>query len=217
MLVINTKTYSKSDLKHSVKIAKISEQLAKSQKKTIILCLQATELKEVNENSRLPLFAQHIDPITPGAHTGYVLAESVAESGAIGTLLNHSEHQIDMKTLKASIARAREANLLVLACATTPKKAAQIAKLEPDMIAIEPPELIGGDISVATARPEIITNTIKAVTKVANIPVLCGAGVKTREDVEIALKLGAKGVLVASGIVKANNVKKEIKELLDGM
>jgi len=42
---------------------------------------------------------------------------------------------------------------------------------------------------------------------------LCGAGIVTGEDVAAAVKLGAKGVLVASGIVKAKNWIKVIEEL----
>ena len=37
------------------------------------------------------------------------------------------------------------------------------ARLNPDMIAVEPPELIGGDISVTTADPSIVSGTAAAV------------------------------------------------------
>ena len=46
---------------------------------------------------------------------------------------------------------------------------------------------------------------------------LCGAGIKTAIDAAKAIELGAKGILVASGIVCAKNPEKAIKELLDGM
>ena len=92
-----------------------------------------------------------------------------------------------------------------------------IAFLEPDMIAMEPPELIGGDISVSTARPEAIVETIEAVKSVKSVPVLVGAGIKNGQDVKKAIELGAKGVLVASGIVKAKDPKKAINDLVDGM
>ncbi|MDY6788588.1 MAG: triose-phosphate isomerase, partial [Candidatus Nanohaloarchaea archaeon] len=38
---------------------------------------------------------------------------------------------------------------------------------------------------------------------------------KTEEDVEKALELGAEGVLVASGVVKASDPEKEIKKFVD--
>jgi triosephosphate isomerase len=37
------------------------------------------------------------------------------------------------------------------------------------------------------------------------VNVLCGAGITKGEDVGSALKLGTKGVLVASGVVKAKD------------
>ena len=210
LLVINLKTYAESDIKHAKKIAKAVKDINSD---SIILCPENTELGCLKQE-KANLFAQHIDSVEPGAHTGYTLAESVKENGAIGTILNHSEHKLPIKELQKCIKRAKENNLLTLVCASTPAEAKKIAKFSPAMIAIEPPELIGGDISVSTAKPEIITKTIKAVEKVNNIPVLCGAGIKNRDDVQKSIELGAKGVLVASGIVKSKSPKRAIKNLI---
>jgi triosephosphate isomerase len=46
------------------------------------------------------------------------------------------------------------------------------------------------------------------------VPVLCGAGVKTGKDVRRALELGAKGVLLASGVVKAKDPRKALQDLV---
>jgi triosephosphate isomerase len=54
------------------------------------------------------------------------------------------------------------------------------------------------------------------VNSVEKIPVLCGAGVKNGEDVRKAKELGAKGILVASGVVKAENPEEAIRDLLEG-
>lgn len=217
ILVINAKTYNESNIKKVVKIAKICEVIEKKYMKDIIFCPQVTELGLVCHASNVKVFSQHIDAVQPGAHTGFVLAESVKELGAIGTILNHSEHKLNFETLKKSILRAKKAGLLSLVCASTPREAMKIASLKPDMIAIEPPELIGGDVSVSTAKPEVITDTVAKVNKVANIPVLCGAGIKSKEDVKIAISLGAKGVLVASGVIKSQNPRKSISELVSGL
>ena len=101
----------------------------------------------------------------------------------------------------------------VLACADSPKEVTKLKKLKPDFIAYEPPELIGGDISVSTARPKLITDSVK---KAGKIPLLVGAGIKNTNDVKISIKLGAKGVFVASGIIKAKNKRKEILSLIKG-
>jgi triosephosphate isomerase len=76
----------------------------------------------------------------------------------------------------------------------------------PDMIAIEPPELIGTGISISKARPELITESVKQIRKVnRSVKVLCGAGVTTAEDVSKALELGSEGVLVASAVAKSKD------------
>jgi triosephosphate isomerase len=44
---------------------------------------------------------------------------------------------------------------------------------------------------------------------------LCGAGVKTGEDVAMALKLGSEGILVASGVVKAKYPESILREFAE--
>jgi triosephosphate isomerase len=44
--------------------------------------------------------------------------------------------------------------------------------------------------------------------------VLCGAGISKGEDLRAALDLGSKGVLLASGIVKAKDPKAALEDLI---
>ena len=212
MIVINLKTYKEATGKNAVEIAKKCEKY-----KNILIAAQLSDIYRITKETKTAVIAQHIDAARQGRDTGFVTAEAVKEAGAVGTLINHSEHQLPFEAIKRTIERAKENKLITIVCADTPEKAAEIAKLNPDYIAIEPPELIAGDISVSTAKPEIITNTIKSVNKIKKIPVLCGAGIKSRQDVKKAIELGAKGVLVASGIVKAENQEKAIKEIAEGL
>ena len=53
---------------------------------------------------------------------------------------------------------------------------------------------------------------MKAVDK--GIKVLCGAGVKNGGDVKAAIDLGAEGVLLASGVVKAKDPESVIRDLI---
>jgi len=90
-----------------------------------------------------------------------------------------------------------------------------LAELNPTFIAVEPPELIGGDISVTTADPAIVSDTVAAVKAVnPSVRVLCGAGVKNGKDVAKALELGAEGVLLASGVTKAKDVHAVLADLV---
>jgi triosephosphate isomerase len=215
VLLINLKTYEEGTGKNALSLARTAASLA-NEDVEIILAAQPMDIRAVTESVSIPVFAQHIDPVTYGSRTGWILPEAVKAAGAKGTLLNHSERRIDIETIKKSLARCREAGLTTVVCAETPEKAKEIAALHPDYIAIEPPELIGGDISVSKARPEVITESVEKVNSVARIPVLCGAGVKDAEDVRKAIELGAKGILVASGVIKTKNQKEAIIDLLKG-
>jgi len=77
------------------------------------------------------------------------------------------------------------------------------------------PALIGGKISVSTAKPHVIEKAAKAVR--GKCKLLVGAGVHTAEDVRTSLKLGASGVLLASGVTKARNKKKVLMDLVKGL
>lgn len=217
VIVVNFKTYAEATGESAVELAKICEEIAKETGKNIIVAVQEADMYRVAQAVSIPVFSQDIEPIEPGAHTGHTLPEAIKESGAVGTLLNHSEYRFPMDMLIKSIKRAKEIGLFTIVCAPTPELASEIAEFIPSMIAIEPPELIGGEISVSTAKPRIISDTISQVHKVNNVPVLCGAGVKDKNDVEVAIKLGAEGVLVASHVVKAEDPAKVLRELVEGM
>lgn len=213
-LIINTKAYSEasgSNFQELLKACKSLQNKAKKLNVELILVPQLPELKE--SISQVPTYAQHCDPIDPGSHTGFIPPQTLSQLGCRGTLLNHSEHTLPLEVLKKSILMARVAGLTTCVCARTPQAVKKIVHLEPDMIALEPPELIGGDISISTAKPELITESLLISQ---SIPLLVGAGVKTTQDVKKAVELGAKGILVASGVVKAQNKKKAIEELLIG-
>lgn len=213
-IVVNCKAYENCMGDKAIRIAQICERVAKLMKATIAVAVDAADIYHVKMAVRIPVFAQHVDAVEPGAHTGAVLPEAVKEAGASGTILNHSEKKLAMPALARSIERARQAGLLTLACAATPAEAKRISAFRPDMIAIEPPELIGGDVSVSTAKPEIVTATTRAIK---DIPILCGAGIRTAQDVAKAMQLGVKGVLVASGVTLARNPERVLKGFVAAM
>jgi len=219
VLFINFKTYAESTGKKAVALAKKAAAVAKESRASIVLVVQAVDIRLVSESAKLPVFAQHIDPVGFGSNTGHILAEAAKEAGAVGTVLNHAENKRGNAFLQKAIKRAKEAGLAVMVCAETLERAKEIASFgeKPDFIAVEPPELIGGDISVSTARPELITDSVRAIKAIApGIDVITGAGIKNAADVAKAIELGAKGVFVASGIIKAKDQKQAIKGLLSG-
>ncbi|MEM2739506.1 MAG: triose-phosphate isomerase, partial [Candidatus Bathyarchaeia archaeon] len=64
--------------------------------------------------------------------------------------------------------------------------------------------------------PEAVTDALKLVGMVnPRVIVLCGAGISRGEDVKVALQLGTKGVLLASGVVKAKDPYSILREMAD--
>ncbi len=206
LIIVNFKTYLESTGKRAVELAKQAEKAAKETGANIVVVPQFVDIAAIAEAVEIPVFAQHIDPIKPGNSTGHILVEAIKEAGAVGTLINHSECQLRLIDVDAIIALAKEKGLISCVCANNPSVSAAVAAMHPDITSVEPPELIGTGISVSKAKPEIVTDTVKLVHKIdPKMTILCGAGISHAEDVSIALKLGTRGVLVASGIVKAKD------------
>ncbi len=215
---MNFKTYLEATGKKSLDLARIAEAVAREREVTIAVAVQFTDIKPVSESVEIPVFSQHIDPIKPGAQTGHILAEAVKAAGASGTLLNHSEHRMKISEIEEAIELARTSGLRTLVCANTSGVSAAIASFGPEMIAIEPPELIGTGVSVSKAQPELITRTIEKIRKVnPSTRILCGAGVTTAEDVRKAFELGSLGVLVSSSVVKSKDPRKLLSEMADAL
>ncbi len=203
-LLVNFKTYLEATGKRAVELSRTIEQVANSYNVNVGVAPQFCDIAPIAAQVQVPVFAQHVDPIAPGAHTGHVLAEAVKAAGGSGTLVNHSERTVLTSDIEKSVAHTHEIGLSTVVCAATPALAATVALCKPDMIAIEPPELIGSGRAVSKERPEIVSDAVRKIRAVNHeVGILCGAGVTTGKDVYAALKLGAQGVLVASGVVKA--------------
>lgn len=214
ILLINLKTYPQGTGKNALKLARIAKKFCREDLE-IILAVQPTDLERVSRIVKA--FSQHIDPIGYGPNTGWILPEAVKQAGASGTLINHSEHRLPIEEIEKRIGRAEELGLVTVCCASDPENAGEIAKLKPDYIAIEPPELIGGDVSVSEARPEVVSEAVERVKAInPEIQVLCGAGINSSRDIRKALELGTVGVILASFVVKSPEPEKAIGELVKG-
>ena len=212
-ILVNFKTYAEGTGKQALELAKAAEKVSLETGVYMGLAPQLVDIAPIAHAVSIPIFAQHIDSISPGAYTGHVLPESVKEAGAIGTLINHSERRLTLAEIDSIISKTRELGLVAVVCGNNPEVSAATAVLNPDVIAIEPPELIGTRIACSKAKPEVVTGTVRLVRRVnSDVVILCGAGITTGDDVAAALRLGADGILVASGVVKA---KSPYKVLLD--
>lgn len=219
ILAINFKAYYPHSFgEHALNIARAAVKVLEELRDiSIILAPPFTELNRIIREVRdkdIKVYAQHADPVEPGPVTGYIPIEGLRELGVDGVILNHSEHKLRLSDLFFLIKKARALRLEVLVCADEPEIGASVAVLNPDMIAVEPPELIGTGISVSKAKPEVITKSVELISKVnQRVKILTGAGISTGEDVYAAIKLGTVGVLVASAIVKAKDPYAVIREM----
>ncbi|MBI0583174.1 MAG: triose-phosphate isomerase [Methanomassiliicoccus sp.] len=215
VVIVNFKAYAEVEGNRAVALAEACQEVADDTGVTIGVCPPTTELSTVARAVTVPVLAQHVDARVPGAATGYTTAELVKAAGAAGSLLNHSERRMVLADLAMAVRSCREAGLATVVCTDTEATSAAAASLGPDMIAVEPPELIGGDVSVTDARPEIVSDAVTAVRRIdEGIEVLCGAGIKNGRDVKKAVELGASGVLLASGVVKAKDPRKVLQDLV---
>ena len=213
MIVVNFKTYQSASGESAEQLAKVMEQFV-NRNYRMIAVVSAFDLSSISTNSdELEVWSQHLDPVGKGSHTGWLEPDLAIQRGAVGTIINHAEHKVTLEHVKDLMAMLPE-NFPICTCAADVDEAIALAKLGPTFIAVEPPELIGGDISVTSADPSIVSNTVAAVKSTnPNVRVLCGAGVKNGADVKMAIELGAEGVLLASGVTKASDVNFVLDDL----
>lgn len=203
-IIINAKTYKEATGKGAKALLKAAEAISGT-----IVCLQPSDLY-LAKSSKVEVWAQHIDPLLPGSNTGALLPEAIAQF-AKGTLINHSEHPIPFDQIKQIVARCKELKLNSMVLVPTAKDVLKVAKLNPTFIGVEPPQLIGSTTDSVASMPKLISNAVKNAGK---IPLFIGAGVKDKNDLQVGKKLGAKGVLIASAIVKAKDQKKALLSLI---
>ncbi len=217
-LIINFKNYTDIGGEKTLELSKVAEQVRNSTGVEIVIAPPQPSLSQVCTMVKTPVISQHVDSSTPGSTTGYFVPEIVKSYGVIGSLINHSEHRIDsLDSIGELVEVLRGLPMVSVVCARTVEEARDIARFNPDFIAIEPPELIGSGKAVSKENPAIITESIAAATEQSkSSKVICGAGIIDRTDVESALRLGANGILVASGIIKAPSWHDKIYELALG-
>ena len=214
LIVVNFKTYASASGATAETLAVAMEAHSNGPARMVAV-VSAFDLEAVRRAApSLEVWSQHLDPVGQGGFTGWLEPNTAIHRGAQGTIINHAEHKVEMDHVQRLLPQLPE-DFPVCGCAADLEEAKSLAEMGPTFIAVEPPELIGGDISVTTADPSIVSDTV-AVVKATNpdVRVLCGAGVKNGQDVATAIKLGAEGVLLASGVTKASDVASVLNDLV---
>jgi triosephosphate isomerase len=212
-VLVNLKAYPSDP----VAVAEAAAEVAEDSGVRVAVAPQAADLSAVAETD-VETWAQHASPVEHGSHTGSTLAERVVEAGASGTLLNHSERRLRLADIDAGIRAAERTGLETMVCANNPRQVAAATALEPDGVAVEPPELIGTGTPVSVADPDVVRGAVEAAEAVdSDVPVYCGAGISTGEDVLAARELGTSGVLLASGVAKAEDPRAALVDLVSAL
>ncbi len=217
MFIINCKNYEEVSGDKITKLVKTAQNISRKYGVKIAVAPPQHLLSQV-ASSPIPILAQHVDDAKIGSTTGFMVPELLKKSKVKGSLINHSEHRISSKEIEQIVIRLRKLSMISVVCVKNVAEATKYAKLNPNFIAIEPPELIGSGKAVSKEQPELITRAAIAVKSAKNqSKLLCGAGIVSGEDVKQSMILGSKGILVASGIVKAKNWQKIIEEFAKAM
>lgn len=214
MIFVNFKNYKEAVAKNALELAKLIKKISLSQGVKIIPVPSFMDIPLIKEKLGISCWAQHVDPKKLGKSTGWLPAQLLKEYAVEGSFLNHSEKPVSLAILKEAIALSKRVGLKIMVFVSTVKEAEIVSLFKPDFICYEPPEFISSKtLSVATAKREVIAKVVK---KVKRIPVIVGAGIKTKEDVRISLAQGAKGVVVSSAIVLAKDKEEILIDLCKG-
>ncbi|MGM0591502.1 MAG: triose-phosphate isomerase [Halobacteriota archaeon] len=212
-ILVNLKAYPCDP----IEVATAARDVADRSGVRIAVAPQAAHLERVADTG-VETWAQHIDSNDYGSFTGSTLAEAVTEVGASGTLINHSERRRRLADIDGALDAATRVGLETVVCANNPAQVGAAAALGPHAVAVEPPELIGGDVSVSTADPGIVRDAVEAAAAVDEaVDVFCGAGISTGDDVAAAADLGATGILLASGVAKADDPRAALEDLVSDL
>lgn len=214
MILVNFKTYKESFGAGALKLAKVCKRVMESSGIMIFPVVSAFDADRIKREVDIEVLVQSVDGNIEGAHTGATSALQAKEIGVFGSLVNHSENKLPPGTIKKILKDWPEGLVSVVCLQTLGQTETWAKNIKPNYIAYEPSELIGSKTkSVATEKAEVIK---KIVAKYPKIPILVGAGIHSAEDVRVSLKCGAKGILVASDVVKAKDPDKELSELASG-
>lgn len=213
---MNLKNYPQISGARAVAFAKQARKVEREFDVRIALCPQALDVRACAE-AGVAVYAQHFDRVLKPESTGWTSLESLLEAGCTGTLINHSEHRLPLGEVLWAVDETKRRKAVAVVCTKDSDESGKLASTNPELVAVEPPELIGGDVSVTTADPSVVRRSVDAVRVVApSTLVLCGAGIKSQADVAKAVALGAHGILVASGVTKAKRPEAALRDLAMG-
>ena len=217
-LVINFKAYGEGYGKSLDRLVQVINDIKPPQGIDIIIAPPNPELSRIKSKfPKLKVYAQTVDLNELGSYTGTMPISAVALCGIDGFIINHPEKRRTIPEIESAITLSRKMGINYLVCVSNLEELKKVLKFKPSITSIEPPELIGTGVSAAAANPDLIVNAVQLTKKISpDTELLLGAGISGPLDIKKAIKLGTKGVMLASAFVKSKEPEKKLGELLSG-
>ncbi len=212
MIFLSLKTYREATGQAVINLLLSVKKVSKDSGIPIISIAQATDIYRIKKELDIEVWAQHIDPIDPGRHMGFISPFSIKDAGADGIIINHAEHSVSEEIIKKTIDKAKEYGLKTLVLCQSIELAKQVEEWNPDYIGYENGELIAGPVSMVDMEEK----NIKYLADILKKPLIVGAGISAGEHVKKAINLGGKGIILASAFVKSENPEAKLRELAEG-
>ena len=214
MIIVNFKNYQESFGNGALELAKICKKVSEKSKVKIIHLVSALDAALIKEKLEMEVWLQSVDPILEGRGNGFISPLKAQKMGIDGSLLNHSEHRFKTGTVKKMLKSWPKGFKSMLCISSFGQIQSWAGKVKSDYVAYEVKSLIASkDKSIISEKAEVIKKIVDFYKK-KKIGVLVGSGIKSEKDVKEALKLGAKGVLASSAIVKAKDPEKVLTKFV---
>ena len=212
MIILSLKTYKEATGDNAIKLLSSVKKVSEESGIKIIPAVQPTDIYRIKKALGIEVWAQHMDPIEPEKNMGWLSPYSLKEAGVTGVVINHSEHKTTDDNVKKILDKAKEYGLQNVVIGFNPGMVVKYDSWEPDYISYEREDMIGTGISMLTQEEE----NIKKLVAVLKRPLIIGAGISTGEDIKQAVKLGAKGAIIASGFTLVKDPEAKLRELIGG-
>jgi len=212
MIILSLKTYKESTGEVAIKLLSCVKKISEETGVKIVPAVQPTDIYRVKKELGIEVWAQHMDPIEPGKNMGWLSPYALKEAGATGVVINHSEHKMSDDMVKKTLDKAKEYRFANVIIGFNPEMIIKFDSWGPDFVSYEKEDMIGTGVSMLTQEAE----NIKKLVAVLKNPLIIGAGISTGEDTKQAVKLGAKGAILASGFVLAKDPEAKLRELAEG-
>jgi triosephosphate isomerase len=201
--------------KDVLRLARHADRMSAKYRLQIIITPQYVDIPVLaRATRRLLIFAQHMDSLPVGRGVGSVLPEAVRAAGAVGVMLNHAEKKLAHEELERTLRRADEVGLLSMVCADDLDEAVQVARMSPNIIIAESPELIGSGRRMENDRENVARINAAIWDINPAIRILHGAGISSGQDVYNIIAAGSQAAGSTSGILKADDPFGMLEEMI---